>query len=102
MKIRTMTKQNDVPFFEIENTNLTPAEITLHFEGFEEGITQYVRISLSDGDTINEYEVDSVIYALVNALQNKNEYIISVGDTTARKEISDATNIKEIAEWIEA
>jgi len=101
MKLRTITKQNEVPYFEIVNTELTPSEITLEFEGFEKGVTQYISINTTEGEELGEYELDSIMYSMLTALQEHEEYIISIDSTTARTELDTVESITELLEWVE-
>lgn len=100
MELRTITKQNNVPFFRIAQTNKTPSEVTLNFEGFEKGSTQYIAITTTKGKKLAEYEFDSVMNSMLNGLQKEKEYIISIDSKTARNELT-VDKINELLDWVE-
>jgi hypothetical protein len=104
MEIKQISRQNSKPVFTLTDTEKTPAEIDLKFEGYEKKMTAYIRIYTSEDGRIDIFEIDSVIMQLLRGLVNAESYIVKIetanGDVvTAENSLSDPEIVTDIYEW---
>lgn len=104
MEIKQITRQNSTPVFTLTDTEKTPAEIDLKFEGYEKKMTAYLRIYTSEDGRIDVFEIDSVIMQLLRGLVNTESYIVKIEDAdgdvvTAENSLSEPELVTDIYEW---